>query len=54
MPCIITSLTLQRSLRYAFNAVDYALLPRIYRYMHPRFRLYALVPNIIGAEFLDW
>lgn len=46
--------TLQRSFRYAFDAVYNALLPRTSCEVHPRIRLYALVPDIIGAEFLDW
>lgn len=45
---------LQRSLRYAFVAHTTLPYRLLLKRVNPRFRLYALVPDIIGAEFLDW
>ncbi len=55
MPCIITSM--RSSTPYGIPSAHILRSPTAYIYLqciHPRFRLYALVPNIIGAEFLDW
>jgi hypothetical protein len=64
MPCIITSM--RSSAPYGTPSVHILRSPTAHKIccqhintlaqyvIHPQFRLYTLVPNIIGAEFLDW
>lgn len=53
MPCIITSM--RSSTPSGIPSAHILRSPTAHhKMMHPRFRLYALVPNIIGAESLDW
>ena len=53
MPCIITSM--RSNAPYGTSSTLHTTLSyRSLKLVNPWFRLYALVPDIIGAEFLDW
>jgi len=52
MPCIITSMT--SNAPYGTSSSLILRSPTACLTSNPRFRLYALVPSIIGAKSLDW